>query len=168
MAHPTIVNQESGSTWFTLSNNPQLMCVMDTVDYVRLVKNTKRWYIHTSKKSNIKQFSYIRCTLIDGSHEHLHREVMRVGDYSLQSVVDHKNDNGLDCRRENLREVDHFQNITKNRKAKHSYKGFSISEIHRPNRIVFQSYRKSEYIAYGKTLDAIKSRIDEYIIKEMN
>lgn len=93
----------------------------------------------------------------DGKAKHvaLHRFILRI-DQSNRPLVDHRNRNGLDCRRENLRLATQSQNLTNTRlsaRNKSGYKGVSICKRTRkaPWLAQIRKDKKLYYLGHYKT-----------------
>lgn len=103
-----------------VQNKPDLTILVDDEDYLRV--SEYNWYARYSKKS--KTYYALR-----GKNEilpfiYMHRFIMNVIDRKI--IIDHKNHNGLDNRKENLRICTYSQNSANscgNRNASSIYKG---------------------------------------------
>jgi len=92
--------------------------IIDTEDIQRLVD--LNWHWHVSYKKNSQSW-YVEASVYRGNGQinktyYLHKVLM---DAVFGQVVDHKNNNPLDNRKENLRVTENLKN-TKNRKSKNS------------------------------------------------
>lgn len=91
--------------------------MVDDADYERVC--AFKWHAHRKNKG---RGFYAQTGYSAGGRQRsllLHRFIMQAG---RGEQVDHKNGNGLDCRRENLRFCTHSQNVH-NTPAKKGYKG---------------------------------------------
>jgi len=104
----------------TIQLTQGLVALVDDADYDRV--STHRWY---ALKSGNGVFYALRTTLLDDKKTPLlmHRFILGATDPSMK--VDHKNHNGLDNQRENLRLCTQTQNHGNRRKTQGSskYKG---------------------------------------------
>jgi hypothetical protein len=170
MANAEILNQSDCFVWFTLSNKPEFVCVLDKEDFFKIVHNSTCWYIHISsgrntKRAHRKSHPYIRMSSgIKGRHVHLHRFIMNAGDYSVNNIIDHINHDSLDNRKSNLRQV----TIVENAKNREDYRnGFYVTAVQRNGKIVrHQAYHYKTYLGSSKDLDIIKARVHEYAISK--
>lgn len=169
MAKPEIINQSECFVWFTLANKPEYTCVMDKEDYFKFVHNSTHWCIHVSSRKTRKNHAYIRATVWPSNKNvHLHRFIMRVGDYHKDSVIDHINRNTLDNRKSNLREVDIKTNVKNSEYRKMNaesirYNGLVILPIKKNGAFVrYQVYDGKKYIVSNIDLEKCKARIDQY------
>lgn len=163
MAHPKIINQSDCFIWFSLSNKPEYICVLDRKDYFDLVENSRSWYIHISNKKK-SATPYIRRA--NGMNQiHLHREILGLkGIFTSdpkEKTGDHINGDGLDNRRSNLRSITFEENTRRGRCAGIEYLGFRINYIKTRN--AFQSYKSLKFVASGKSLEIVKSKIDKLL-----
>jgi hypothetical protein len=149
--------------FFTLSNKPDLICSINESDYSLLQKNG--WYIYSKKNT----CSYIRRNIVNNKnqyHEHLHREVLRAGDYRVENPVDHKNINGLDNRKENLREVTPLENVlNRNNSTGLRYKNCTIVLNKKTKSYQSYLYVKGDriYIGSSKDLKELHEKIDSFV-----
>ena len=165
MGVPFDVVYKEGHVEFRLPNKPDLLCLIDKIDFRDHVQNTKCWYIHRSTAKGCYTY-YIRTS---GGKRHLHRTVLNTGRYCpKESVVDHKNRNGLDNRRDNLREGTTLQNVLNSERCANvnsiEYKGLRIYE--RTDRAGnYQCYNGLDFVGGGNSVDKVKEKIDKYISK---
>jgi len=178
MAHPEIIRQDETTIWFTLSNKPQYECVIDAEDYYKHVHGTTSWYIHKSKQTP-GATPYIRRALGD-RHAHLHREVLGLGKWSNDSVVDHDNCIGYDCRKSNLVHTNTHGNNQKLRRHGRVRRALGIlsksiipeddmflncsvtSRVRGPNnRVQYQAYNGKEFVTTATSIDQLRARIIE-------
>lgn len=157
MAHPEIQLDDSGIIIFTLANKPDLLIMIDKVDYFKHVHNTNHWYVHYSTHQK-KPKPYVRSHWVNGvGHKHLHREVLGVVEnWSHESVVDHINNDSLDIRMCNLRKCTTTENVRASKIPAIIYRGVSITAV----RQRFQSYVGRKYIGSHKTVEGMKIKID--------
>lgn len=96
-----------------------LVALVDDEDYERV--NKYKWSAHLKGKAQTYYYAEHAFRLPDGGYRNalLHRFILGLtpGDARL---VDHKNHNTLDCRRENLRTCDRSQNRWNSRRPKTS------------------------------------------------
>ena len=85
---------EDGAVGYILCERGDLVCIVDLDDWHRFKQY--KWDITPRKQT------YYARTFYEGYHYYLHREIMglETGD---PRHVDHRNDDGLDCRKDNLR-----------------------------------------------------------------
>jgi len=165
VSYPFDIDISEGVVSFKLENKPEFVCLIDVVDFRRLVAGTKCWYIHT-KKANYAE-PYIRRTLWPcGTNSHLHREILGAGDFCPKSShVDHINRNSLDNRRINLREVSARINANNSDRIQNFgtivYRGLSLTSVR--NNTFYQTYDVKKYIAGAKTIESLKKKIDLYL-----
>lgn len=94
--------------------------LIDNDDYEKVTEF--KWTLQKGRTTNYAARNDVRSG--KRKYVYLHRFILGVED--RQTMVDHINGNGLDNRKENLREVDNSKNQANRRKAKHStqlYKG---------------------------------------------
>lgn len=94
------------------------VALVDDEDYERVM--TRKWYALRQTDGLV----YVASNAIPRRHlsaARLHTFVMS-GNAGLE--IDHKNDNGLDCRKENLRLATHTQNSRNRRRHKNNRSGF--------------------------------------------
>ena len=162
---------------FRLSNKPEYLCKLDTEDYEEFMNNTNCWYIHVRKN----KFAYIRrkCKISNGNI-HLHREVLRLGSFSKDSVIDHKYKDTLDNRKSEIIHTDMIGNAKNSSKKDNltqmgidnncNYRGITISW--RDKKKVFQGYRpassgvKGKHFGTRKTISGLKIEIDRRLTIE--
>lgn len=95
------------------------VAIVDEADFEML--NQYKWSLFTHPRTRV---SYARGTVAKWTQAFMHRFIMGLTDRSIR--VDHKNGNGLDNRRSNLRIATASQNrfnADKNRTTKNKYKG---------------------------------------------
>jgi hypothetical protein len=95
-------------------------CIVDDDDFLKF--SIFNWYF--CKGYAVRKSS--------GKAIYLHREIMKVGDYDKKFVIDHKNCNSLDNRKENLRVATHRQNQqnkTTEKRSKTGVKGVTLSKL---------------------------------------
>ncbi len=150
-------------TEFNLSNKPDLLCKIDTEDFYEHIEHRTHWYIHQSTKANIQRY-YIRTIWEKGKgHKHLHREVLGLGEFTKDSVADHRiSTETLDNRRSNLKETDHIGNSRNryDRKEKDyidPYRGCAICPTNKGH---YQALLKSVYIASKNSISELHVAID--------
>lgn len=129
-----------------LSNSDKL-AIVDDQDYEKASRYN--WYVDGRGYARSK---------VNGSDLHLH--ILLVGP-SEYGEWDHKNRNKLDCRRDNLRECTHTQNLV-NRKTfknnKSGYKGVSYRASHKKYRAVINFESKHKHLGYfDNPIDAAKA-----------
>ena len=91
----------------TITLSQGYFALVDDADFEK-VKHLS-WYV--TKRKNGRFYAM---TSIEGKTVYLHRYILRVRNRNIE--VDHKDRNGLDCRRENLRECSRSQNMANARK----------------------------------------------------
>ena len=107
-------------------NEEPKICLIDTDDLSRLIEYNKTWHswpCHTDDTYYIIASVYVskNNTKDKSTTIFMHSFIMNAStrDKTNRIIVDHKNNNPLDNRKENLRIADNDQN-TKNRKGKNS------------------------------------------------
>jgi hypothetical protein len=90
-----------GEECVRVSLTQEMFAIIDFDDYER-VKTIERW-VAVKTPTNV----YVRSNISDGSIS-LHRFIMNAKD---SEMVDHKNGNGLDNRKKNLRLCNHSENM---------------------------------------------------------
>jgi len=160
MAKPEILKIKKGVIYFTLSNKSDLVCKINTDDFEKFLKGSLRWYIHKSKTHNsyyIRRNNYPK-----HNHVHLHREILGLGDHHGESVVDHKDRNGLNNIKNNLKHTNHIGNMqNRARPAKRKYKGISITKVVKNGVVSYRARDGVKYFCHGTTLKKLKERISE-------
>lgn len=94
------------------------VALVDEEDYERVSRHS--WHLHPANRTNTKSYARAR---INGKMILLHRYILGV---APDRVTDHRNRNGLDCRRENLRVCTRSQNacnVEARRTNKTGFKG---------------------------------------------
>lgn len=89
------------------------VAVISKEDFRRV--NRHSWSVHRSAGSNRSLGRPYARASINGKKIYLHRFILNAAD---GMHVDHKNHCTLDCRRENLEEVTHAENMKRRRKRK--------------------------------------------------
>lgn len=132
--------------------------IVDDEDYDKI--NSWKWYAHKDHK-NGNFYAYRNETYASGKRKSvfMHREIFCT---SSEMKIDHINGNGLDNRKENLRECNSSQNGANiqigRRNNKSGYKGVCFKN--RPKKWVAQiTYRKKVYALgyYDNPIDAAKA-----------
>lgn len=98
---------------------------VDDEDYERL--NKHRWYLWRNKKKDTLKLYAIRAIYPSGKTIYMHRVILAVPSKKID--IDHKNHNGLDNRKKNLRICSRSENQQNSRKQKNKtsiYKGVSL------------------------------------------
>lgn len=124
--------------------NQGKVALVDAEDYERV--NSFTWHVKTRK------YTWYAMRIVhgpDGNHQVLlHRFILD----ALPGVeIDHKNMDGLDCRKANLRPATHGQNGANRRKESgHSsmFKGVRWSKDKRKWRVEIQSNSKQSHVGY--------------------
>lgn len=96
------------------------VALIDDEDFERISKY--KWY---ARKTG---YVYYAVRKIDNQAFYMHREILGVTDRKID--VDHCNGDGLDNRRENLREATRSQNIWNTGKRKHNRSGYKGVYLH--------------------------------------
>lgn len=112
MAIATIESNHISYIEFRLSNKPEYLFKIDRDDFNKHIRGTSHWYVHREKRAKVDR-PYIRRTdnSNNGKNYHLHREILGLGDYHIDCVVDHINRDTRDNRKKNLMVVTHRKNI---------------------------------------------------------
>lgn len=112
-----------------IGNHPDLVALVDDEDYDRVSRYN--WSLTKSKTNKtVYACRYIYIGNSKSKPQSLHRFVMNAQDDRL---IDHRNGNGLDCRKDNLRFATQAQNLRNAGKRPHNksgYKGVHWSERH--------------------------------------
>lgn len=174
MAKPIIIDQVNGITFFYLGKYFKFILKMDTVDYLKYVKDTTCWYMKRNNKSKAREIFYAaKCEYKTNKTIYLHW--MMCKRLSPDDVIDHKNRDELDNRRLNLRSVSIAVNVSNstlhNRKYGKSirYKGFVIVKIKAGGKEKYQCYTPDrKYIAGGLDLEYVKIKIDNHLEEKTN
>lgn len=132
--------------------------IVDDQDYLWLCSNA--WFV--VPRSDGRGF-YLARTDEDRKTVYFHREVLEAG---AVEKVDHKNGNGLDNRRSNLRSSSHEQNMGNRRKNKNNTSGFKGVSLKKGKwiakvggkqlgtfatpELAFESYKKAAVEKYGE------------------
>jgi hypothetical protein len=118
--------------------------IIDRADYPKVKPYT--WYVHKGEHGNL----YVRCNVRnpDGTSTtvHLHHLVMNA---KPGGQIDHKNNNGLDCRRENLRPAKDGQNQWNRRMPSSNSSGFKGVSFNKTARKFLASIRFNGRIYLG-------------------
>jgi hypothetical protein len=126
------------------------LAIVDAEDYSRL--NKLKWYANRAKRTY-----YARGT-IKGTRVGMHRQILTAPPHLY---VDHKNRNGLDNRKSNLRLCTHFQNQQNRRPSlngKSKYKGVCWSKRHKKFRARITYNKKSFHLGlFDSEIDAAKA-----------
>jgi hypothetical protein len=112
-----------GKRYRTMPTTRGMEAIVNISEYRRVARH--RWHIETSGKDKDHLILYA-CTYIDGKKVSMHNFILRVPD---GEEVDHRNGNGLDNRRCNLRPSTHAQNSAgqrRHRDGSSQYKGVSL------------------------------------------
>lgn len=91
---------------------------IDAADAIAV--GTRNWAAHGSGR---KFYAF-------GGRELLHRFIATLAGLSLDRDIDHRNGNGLDCRRQNLRPATHAQNMQNARRPSHNTSGIKGVQWH--------------------------------------
>jgi hypothetical protein len=146
--------------------------LVDDEDYERL--NQVKWYAHENYKTFYAQRTI---STINGRRRiiHMHHEV--IGIPPREFISDHKNGNGLDNQRHNLRHVTHRQNgqNRKNQKKTSQYPGVSwhsgrkkwVAQIQLYGKIKNLGGFTNEVDAFNAYKETIKA-IGEKVVGEIN
>lgn len=169
MARPERMRTEGKSVFFFLSNMPEHECVIDEEDFPLIQSGSYFARKENKKESLIYLRRTINYTRPDGTKAaktgHLHRDILGVSADSTM-VVDHKNGNGLDNRRTNLRIITKTENKKNTEKRRLglviSHRGITLCR--RRNR--YQSFDGVEYVGSSKSVEGLKVKIDEYLAKK--
>lgn len=123
------------------------LCIIDKRDAERVL--AYRWSIHLKSKT-------FYCVRKNGSqHIQLHRFILNITDPKIQ--VDHRNGNGLDCRRSNLRKATKSQNCwnrgkyhcnTSGYKGVFAFKDLWTAKIRLKGKLMHLGYFKDPILAY--------------------
>lgn len=123
-------------------------CLVDDSDYPELSKHT--WWVKTCKSKYADQdIKYAFTNLYANNTRvrvYMHQLVLKVDAYKL---VDHKNHNGLDNTRLNLRECTNTQNRHNSRARYGGFKGITFT------RGRWQAYCEKTYL--GKFIDPVEA-----------
>lgn len=130
---------------------PGLFALVDEVDVARVRERT--WFVHARRRGSGLAFYAYTATRAGGKQKNvlLHRFIME----SPEGVeVDHRNGDGLDCRRSNMRHATRAQNM-RNRPPKHgrAFKG------------VYYESRRAHWIAY-LVVDRRRVHLGSYATEE--
>jgi hypothetical protein len=93
-----------------------LFAQVDDEDFKKI--NKHKWYAQHTKASNT--YYACRCELISWKpkkkkYYYMHREILNTKDKNIQ--IDHKDGNGLNNQKENIRKCTHFQNQQNRRRS---------------------------------------------------
>lgn len=165
MAHPEIITTSDCFVWFSLSNKPELTCVMDKSDYYHMIHDTNCWYIHQNIRPGQKEKPYIRRNETKIKRQkHLHRLILNLPlDYSFDECGDHLNGNSLDCRRSNLRICTIQENAVGFKNIGIDYKGIRLHFV--KSRKGWQAYSKGKYYGSHRDIETLKRIVDERILQ---
>jgi len=89
-----------------------------------------RWTI-TKKRRGVKTAYVVRCTYPEGKMIQLHRAIIAA---KPGQIVDHKNMNGLDNRKANIRLCSYSENNMNTRRRKDNKSGYKCVHLHSPGR----------------------------------
>ena len=136
------------------------VAIIDDCDYDRVSAHS--WHLHAANRSRTKWYARAR---INGKMALLHRFILGVSD---QQVTDHRNRDGLDCRRENIRICTRSQNacnVPARRTNKTGFKGVQTMKDGRfvaMIRIKDASTSRGKRDYYGGTFDDPESAARAY------
>lgn len=149
---PIVTNNKEKAREVPLTNG--MIALIDECDWERVSKY--RWYAYQRDNT---WYAY-RGFWTNGKRRRvtLHRFILNLTD-SKVPFIDHKNRNGLDCRRENLRPATHSQNLTNSRKPLRNTSGYKgvirNKQIRAPWEARIRKDRKHYYLgAYETALEA--------------
>ena len=147
--------------------NSDIPALIDDEDYSQVIK-TKGWRTHKTSSGNIA--GIVESKRINGKYTmlHLHRFIMELHGYDLTGkIVDHKNHNVFDNRKENLRICSYIEN-NRNRKPLKTnltkYKGvYPSNRTKNPwiARINIGDGKKSRYLGIFKTEELAAEAYDK-------
>jgi len=115
------------------------VALVDDEDYERVAQY--KWTLHKPNENNL----YAKAK-IDGRSVSLHCFLLGV---SGSAIVDHKDGNGLDCRRDNMRTCSHAENMQNRRKQINSaapYKGITLDRRNNVWRAQIQCNHKKMHL----------------------
>ena len=127
------------------------------IEDIPLVEKYK-WYLSSRKKANYTD--YVGCGGSTSPERYLlHRLIM--GDYDTYEDTDHKNGNGLDNRKCNLRQCNTSQNLLNRTKQIDSLLGFkNINYRKEGNKYVIQITMMDEKVKIRKQCSSLQEAID--------
>lgn len=136
--------------------NRLLFALIDDEDYDRVTKY--KWYLNNK---------YAR-GFVNGAKIYLHRFVLNLAKED-KTMVDHINDNKLDCQKHNLRKCTNKQNTSNQKKrtklATSKYKGVCWSESHKKWRATINNNRKHKHIGRFENEEVAARAYDYYANK---
>lgn len=122
------------------------VALVDDEDYERI--SAFKWCAHVGhrKDGSIAGIYAGRGWQVDGKNKYelLHRSVLRMSDPKIK--IDHKNHNGLDCQKHNLRVATHENNTRNARLRRDSSSGFKGVSLHKDGK--WRAYIGSEPVTY--------------------
>jgi hypothetical protein len=139
--------------------NTERKLLVDDEDFDRL--NKFKWYLFTGKGKTSRHYYAMRI-IDDSTTLFAHREIMglKLGD---QNKVDHKNGDGLDCQKKNMRACTHSRNMM-NRPAfgRSKFKGVSFYVM----KAKTSKTRTKDYPYWRASISVDKKRITKLFKKE--
>ena len=165
-----IIKGDTTEIYCNHRNEEPKICLIDTEDLSRLIEYNKTWHswpCHTDDTYYIIASVYVSKNNIEDKSTtiFMHSFIMNAStrDKANRIIVDHKNNNPLDNRKENLRIADNDQN-TKNRKGKNKnnksgYRNVFWSTKDERWLVVLQIEKKSKCFGRFKFNDLAKAGI---------
>ncbi len=134
-----------------------MVALVDPIDFRRVIKH--KWCVHMSRAGKV----YAQCNMkVQGRWVRvlLHRFLM---DATRGVQIDHRNGNGLDCTRDNLRAATHSQNMHNQRARRGTSRFKGVSWHTGANRWVAQICvgRKKQYLGLHDTEEQAAHAYDE-------
>ncbi len=156
-----------GARWIVLTQGK--FALVDEADYEAV--NSFTWWAHNNKRDKMRTWYAIGGVGLDGAKVSMsmHRFLWQLWGESQTEEIDHKNHEGLDNRRENLRAATSLENRGNNplyRSNTSGYKGVSWCESNGKWHAKYQKNKKTYYVAqFDDKIEAARA-YDRAVLQE--
>lgn len=137
--------------------------VIDNEDFNK-IKNYK-WRLYYDKNKNLK---YVLTTDKNKKTLFLHRYIMNCPN---NMIIDHKNHNGLDNQKNNLRICNYINNNRNKKKCKNStskYKGVYWNKYHKKWEVSIKNKNEKKFLGYFNNEKEAAKKYNNYAILHYN